>query len=169
MILSKHINGFEDYLIFPTGKVYSLKRNKYLSLGITHKGYYQVGLYKSGNRYFKLVARLVAMAFIPNPNNKPQINHKDGNKLNNNVSNLEWLTCSENHLHAFANGLNKRSPKSGSPRVPVKVYNYATGQFLSIQPSLSSAARRYGLFQQNVSNVLHGRCYHTGGLTFKRV
>ncbi len=168
MILSKHINGFEDYLIFPTGKVYSLKRKKYLSPGI-NKGYYQVCLYKLGIRFNKSIARLVAEAFIPNPDNKPQVNHKNGIKANNNVSNLEWSTCSENHLHAFANGLNKHSPNANSPKVPVRVYNYKTGKFLSIQPSSYDAARMYGIFQGNISSVLAGKRNHTGGLTFKRI
>ena len=162
----KHIEGFEDYLIFPAGKVYSLKRKKYLKPFNNSKGYYQVSLFKSGNHYYKLVARLVAQAFIPNPDNKPQVNHKDGIKTNNDVSNLEWSTRSENQLHAYATGL---ISNSGMPKVPIKVYDYKTGQFLSKQPSLSSAARRYGLNRGNISNILAGSRNHTGGLTFERI
>ena len=55
--------------------------------------------------HHEAVHRAVAKAFIPNPDNKPMVNHKDGDKLNNNACNLEWATCSENHLHAFDTGL----------------------------------------------------------------
>lgn len=75
-------------------------------------GYHQVNLYVpygGGKQYYKLVHRLVAEAFIPNPNGLPIVNHKDGNKVNNCASNLEWVTESENRFHAFRNGLSKPS------------------------------------------------------------
>lgn len=72
----------------------------------TGKGYHSVILFLNGeSKQFK-VHRLVATAFIPNPNNLPQVNHKDGDKTNNHVSNLEWCTQSENMTHAFNTGLN---------------------------------------------------------------
>ena len=164
----KKIEGFERYLISPVGKIFSLNSNKYLKPHTNPQGYYQVHLWKSGNRYPKLIARLVAQAFISNPENKPEINHKDGIKANNDISNLEWVTSSENQLHSYSTGLNKRSPKSGKPKVPVKVYDYKTGNFKSTQPSLHAAARRYGISQGNISNVLVGALNHTGGLTFSK-
>lgn len=65
------------------------------------KGYLFVSLSKDGKRYLKKVHRLVAQAFIPNPFHKPQINHKNGDKTNNGVDNLEWVTNAENMLHAY--------------------------------------------------------------------
>ena len=79
------------------------------------KGYRGITLTKDKKRYPKKVHRLVAEAFIPNPNNKPQINHIDCNKSNNNVNNLEWCTNSENQKHAFKNGLNS-SKKANEAR-----------------------------------------------------
>jgi hypothetical protein len=73
----------------------------------TPLGYYRILLLKCKVRKIYFVHRLVAITFIENPDNKPQINHKDGNKLNNNVDNLEWCTQKENSIHAWSNGLQK--------------------------------------------------------------
>ena len=71
-----------------------------MSQYISHRGYKMTGLTVNGKQKGFLVHRLVAEAFIPNPYNKPFINHKDGDKLNNNANNLEWCTNSENQLHS---------------------------------------------------------------------
>ncbi len=65
------------------------------------KFYLQVGLNKRNVHKTKLIHRLVASAFVDNPENKPEVNHKDGNKHNNHASNLEWMTSKENHIHSF--------------------------------------------------------------------
>lgn len=69
-------------------------------------------LSKDGKVKNESIHRLVAQAFIPNPDSKPQVNHIDCNTLNNNVSNLEWCTAKENTVHAWKNGMCKHSPKS---------------------------------------------------------
>ena len=80
------------------GKIYS--RIKILKAFKDNKGYKRIYL-KMWKRKNAQIHRLVAQAFIENPNNKPQINHKDKNKENNNVNNLEWVTNSENQLHRY--------------------------------------------------------------------
>ena len=76
-----------------------------------YKGYLETHLYiNNKNKVFK-VHRLVAMAFIPNPENKPEVNHKDGNKQNNSKENLEWCTSSENQIHAYKNKLKVNTTK----------------------------------------------------------
>lgn len=97
----------KKYIITVYGEIYSKRLNKYLkkeSLG----GYYRVSLYLDGKKYKIFIHRLVALAYRENILNKPFINHIDGNKENNYFLNLEWVTNSENILHASINLLNKK-------------------------------------------------------------
>lgn len=96
------INGFNDgYGVSSDGRVFTFKqgRNREVKQH-EHKGYKRVFLFNENKRKSFFVHRLVALHFIPNPENKEQINHKDGNKLNNRVENLEWCTKAENQKHS---------------------------------------------------------------------
>lgn len=104
------IKDFSDYYITNTGCVYSRHSTKYknpqgrikkLHPCLQRDGYLLVLLYKNNTRFMKLVHRLVAEVFIPNPKNKPQVNHKNGIKTDNRVENLEWVSRSENIQHAY--------------------------------------------------------------------
>jgi len=98
------INGYEDYLIYQDGRVYSKKSNIYLKHKCTAMGYYKVDLCKNGKHKHFFIHRLIALYYIPNPDNKPNIDHKDRNRKNNNISNLRWATQKEN-----MNNKNKRN------------------------------------------------------------
>lgn len=95
------------YLIYSDGRIFSKISNKFLKLPLDRYGYNKASLSVEKRRVYKTAHRLVAETFIPNPENKPQINHIDGNKQNNFVENLEWCTNNENIQHALKNGLKK--------------------------------------------------------------
>ena len=104
----KDIKDYEGiYAITSHGRVWSYKSKKWLSPFYTGAGYHTVRLSLFGKESDKKVHRLVGAAFIPNPDNKPQINHKNGIKTDCRVCNLEWVTARENIQHAGDTGLNK--------------------------------------------------------------
>lgn len=108
----KVINDYSNYMISNYGNIKSLNykrtgKEKILKQNVNGRGYCYVNI-SINNKYKNiLIHREVAKAFIPNDNQKLDINHKDGNKLNNNVDNLEWCTRSQNVQHAYDNGLKK--------------------------------------------------------------
>ena len=109
----KPVKGYEGYYeINKQGEVKSLHKKNYgyiMNQRFDRGGYYTVRLSKPDMRSCTVyVHRLLGYAFIANPENKPFINHKSGNKLNNEISNLEWVTASENMNHAYQNGLSNR-------------------------------------------------------------
>ncbi|HBU8587317.1 TPA: HNH endonuclease, partial [Escherichia coli] len=106
-VKEKDIPGFEGiYKVTENGDIISCRKSKKLSHGIKPGGYAFVGLYPGGGKRpsYKMVHRIVAEVFIDNPDGKPEVNHKDGNKLNNKVENLEWVTRTENAKHGFDSG-----------------------------------------------------------------
>ena len=124
------IRGFEEYLINKEGKVYSTKNKKMLSLRDRH-GYLAVTFSKNNKRYDFFLHRLLALTFIPNPNNKLYINHIDGNKHNNSLDNLEWCTGSENVQHAYDIGLAQGHRLNYTPELRYKLGNGWRGKHRS--------------------------------------
>lgn len=94
--MKKIIISFPNYEIYSNGDVINITTNKKLSGSIGEHGYKYYRLTSEGKKKMQYAHRLVAEAFLPNPDNLPVVNHKDGNKLNNAVENLEWVTYSEN-------------------------------------------------------------------------
>lgn len=108
----KDIIGYEGiYKISEDGEILSIKRNKNLKCYPNDYGYIVVGLSKEGVFKHYFVHRLIALAFIPNPTNKPEVNHINGIKEDNSIHNLEWCTRSENNQHCWDKGLKKTTEK----------------------------------------------------------
>jgi hypothetical protein len=99
------------YLVDEKGNVFSLFTGKYLKSSESKTGYLVVNIRTNNKRSPCYIHRLVAQAFIDNPENKPEVNHKDGNKHNNHVDNLEWVTNQENITHSVGTGLLPRHGK----------------------------------------------------------
>ena len=133
--------------------------------------YYNVNLSKNGKVKLKRVHRLVAEAFISNPNNYPCINHKDGNKLNNNVENLEWCSYSYNNKEAYRIGLkqNKYKGKFGkNAQFSKPLLQYSIdGVFIKEWENAEQVKRELGFCAENIRNVCNGRRKKANGYVWK--
>lgn len=107
------IQDFPNYKISDTGEVVNIITGKNVATPKHQHGYLCVRLWNNGKTRLLKIYRLLAIAFIPNPENKREVNHIDGNRMNHSISNLEWVTASENMKHAYVNGLSKNQFKKG--------------------------------------------------------
>lgn len=179
----KDIDGYEGlYQISNLGNVKSLtnrsnhKEERILKLN-TNSKYYLVNLCKNTKRKTLLIHRLVAKAFIDNPNNLPQINHINGNKLDNRAVNLEWCTCRANIIHSIKNGLKvtkkgKENPmygrKNENANRSVKVSKYdMNDNYIETYSSIREAGIKNNISEFTISNVCNGRGKSAGGYKWR--
>lgn len=165
----KDIKGYEGvYQVSTTGRVKSLARlikkekgtwnlkERILVANVDCLGYHRAGFSQRKQRKYFGIHRLVAEAFIPNPDNKKEVNHIDGNKSNNHVNNLEWATRSENMKHAVDNGLVTHLKKS-SDNKKKKIYQFnRRGELIKVFNSLGEASEETGVSKAYISQLCSG-------------
>lgn len=146
---------FLGYIVTDKGEVFHGKRP--IKGQPNSKGYLRVVIHRKA--YF--VHRLVAQLFIPNPDNKPQVNHIDGNKLNNAVTNLEWVTNKENREHAVINGLHLRGERCPYAKLTQKDVDYIRSRMTSrynkgVAKELSA---RFGVTPEYINTITRYDCW----------
>ncbi len=180
----KDINGYEGiYQVSNYGRVKSLDRfvngshnnlkpvkGKILKAEKTKWGYLQVSLCRAGLKHQRYkVHRLVADAFIPNPQNLPQVNHKDEDKTNNRLDNLEWCDGFYNQRYGTCSE-RKHIKLTNHPLKSIKVEQLTKdGEHIEYYPSAKEAARQTGISQGNISCVCCGRHSLAGGYKWKYI
>lgn len=160
------IEGYSNYTITSCGEVYSLNYNntgvkKPLKQRLNSKGRFYVNLSKGGKYRSFEVARLVAKAFVDNPNNKTDVNHLDGDKRNNNYKNLEWVTKEENIRHAVLNNL---MPKGENHVMSVLTEQIVKDIRLKYKPyeyTYTMLSKEYGISRSHVIHIIKNRRWKT--------
>lgn len=153
------IQGYAGrYAINNKGDVFSIPYGKLLAGDTNRVGYKRIVLCdgKTKKRFF--IHRLVAGIFIPNPSNKPQINHIDGNKLNNCVCNLEWVSRSENLVHAWELGLIKITPnfiQEKNRKIPKSLCNEIVEKYKKRTLNVSGEAKKLGVSTDSIYRMIY--------------
>lgn len=173
----EHVPSYENYNIDTKGNIYSKRRfgakGGLLSTFPDNEGYLRVGLTKENKRKQFSVHRLVALTFIPNPENKPCVNHINGIKSDNRVENLEWCTVSENTKHAYDNNLAKSALKGMTGelnKTSSKITQYSlSGEVIRTYGSMRECSRETGICMTSLSYCCSGKTKQAGGFNFKKI
>jgi hypothetical protein len=141
---------FTGYDITPHGDIYSHKRHKFLKQQTNHRGYSQTRLYEKDKSRMYVIHRLVAQMYLPNPDHLPFVNHKDGNKRNNHMNNLEWCTAQQNSDHAILHG-----------KFRSKLIAEDVKHIRELYPTLnqSQLAANYGISRLMVHRIIHRKSW----------
>lgn len=152
----RDIKGYEGkYAVTSCGRVWSYKRKKFLKPGVSRGGYLQVVLCKEGKMHTTTVHRLVAGAYIPNPDNLPQINHSDEVKTHNWISNLEWCTAKYNNNYG-----------THTEKISTKIQCVETGEVFD---SMIECERRIGFDNRRLSEHIRGMRDNVNGFHFIKI
>lgn len=157
------ISGYDGrYFISSAGEVKSIYGSCKLIKHYQARGYHKVNLRLKKRQTAQHVHRLVAFAFIPNPENKPYVNHIDGVKSNNNKENLEWCTASENNSHAYKIGLKKYT----GVKIAVERYD-KTGAYIDTYDSACSAAKKLNMEPSCITRCCKKKRKTAGGYKWR--
>lgn len=155
----KNIVKFEKYSVSNTGKIKNNDSDKILKQRLNKSGYMQVSVKPNGrqgkSKTFR-IHRVLAVAWIPNPNDLPQVNHKDGIKTNNTISNLEWVTHQQNIRHAFDNNLVpiKRGVDTSSAVLTDELVRCIREEYSNGGVTLRQLGVKYGVAHNTLSCVV---------------
>ena len=154
----KDIKGYQGlYQVSNLGRIKSIKRNIFLKAHTNSKGYLVVSLSKNNSLSTYRIHRLVAETFIPNLENKPQVNHINGIKSDNRIDNLEWCTNSENQKHAFKNGLQKSVVGNSNPNSKEILQFSLSGQLIKKWDSLYDIYNTLGISRSSIWRCCTGK------------
>ena len=141
-----------NYMVSDDGQIKSLRRDKILTPKQNHDGYQRIQIWEKNACHFVGLHRLIAEAFLPAPGEGATVvNHKDGNKANNRVENLEWVTQQENIRHAWETGLSKQHLNINGRTI--RQFTKA-GEFIREFPSTMEAERILGISHTNISSAI---------------
>lgn len=150
----KTIPGYDNYTIDEKGNIFN--KDKALLKPWNNRGYRQVSLYKNGIRKSQNVHRLMALTYLPDYYEKPQVNHINGNKVDNRLENLEMCTHIENSVHAKESGLLRpaRGEKAGSSKLTQKQVDEIRSKYVRIKYSSYKLSLEYNVSQQTISDII---------------
>jgi len=166
----KPMTGYHDIrgdrlMVSNTGKIKSCITGRILKTYVSGRGYESLRFTLDGGKKTITIHRAVAIAFIPNPNNYAEINHKDGNKLSNNFSNLEWCTRSQNERHKFDTGLYDPSRISGehngNHKLTVENVKYIREHFQRKSKEFGAIAmcQKFNVNRKTITDVVNGKIW----------
>ena len=156
------IVGFENYEVSNLGRVRNIKSGRILKPKLNKYGYLIHGLYKNNKQKYLFLHRIIATAFIDNPEGKPCVNHIDENKLNNDLSNLEWCTVRENNV--YGTRIKRVAEKLFKKVIQLDLNDNVLNEF----KSMKQAAQETGTHAGDISSCCNGKLKSAGGFKWRK-
>ena len=169
---SKQIKDFDNFIIYEDGTVVNTRTGNKRSPHLDKDGYLRVTLEKDGKTTTRFIHRLLAEAFIPNPENKETVNHKDENKINNSLDNLEWMTKAENDNYGTRNKRIARVSKDNYNHKEIAMCDKITHEIIKKFDSIADALEELGKDRTNtyaISKVCKGKGLSAYGYWWKYI